>query len=402
MKILKTVLLSTTLMMGALSAAEQSAPLEANEDATTRAHAQYLEVFSKFQKFQSEVNATLIRILTRDAMGREHNEIELPNQEEGENLKLTVDSEMIDILRHLSLTIKGLVVRNDGLVAERDDLKAQLTAQTAANERLAEEKARAEEALKSLRSELAQGKEALRSKDEELKEAMACVVRLEEELKGAQASAREAGATAQADIEQLRRNLDAANKKAEALTAEVERLTTANKELTTSATTAEATAQRINSKVVLTAEQKAELKNLRKNDSNSDDSRVEYDPLLHTDQLARKSSEDLVATDDDKASNTSRSSSGSGDAPDAEDAARQQRIDELQAAIVKLGKRTWKGPVPDASKHCDYEKLKKYNEIQANGKKYNDAVNELARYGIIVSTDAAPASSSPSGKRRGK
>jgi chromosome segregation ATPase len=197
MKLFKTILLSTTLLMSVPFASgvvdDSSAASPARDNAIA-------ETGKRFLAYKTKTASTLLNVLTRDAGAS------IP-----EGIVLSADSNDVDVMKAIAATLKALTAKLKAMEATAQD--ATTTIQT-----LTEEQAAAAEALAAVRKELAAVIEAKTAVDEQLLTATGRVETLEAELAALKAGATEADGIARAKITGLEEALVAAQGEVTALT----------------------------------------------------------------------------------------------------------------------------------------------------------------------------------------
>ena len=207
MRLLKTVLLSTTLLMGVVSAADLSggAAQEASEGSAVE---DYIAIVKSSEDFKRKVVGGLLRTITKFT------------GESAESLAkkgLTPGSEVAPAL-------KALLSMLSAITGEKTDIASQLATATAANEKLTAEKAAAEAALVTATEQLAAVITAKDAVDEKLAAAGLKVAALTEELNTVKTAKEEAGRDATGVIERLTGELAAAKDNVVKLTTQVAEL----------------------------------------------------------------------------------------------------------------------------------------------------------------------------------
>ncbi len=196
MKLFKTILLSTTLLMSVPFASgvvdDSSAASPARDNAIA-------ETGKRFLAYKTKTASTLLNVLTRDAGAS------IP-----EGIVLSADSNDVDVMKAIAATLKALTAKLKAMEATAQD--ATTTIQT-----LTEEQAAAAEALAAVRKELAAVIEAKTAVEGQLVTATGRVETLEAELAALKAGATEADGIARAKITGLEEALVAAQGEVTAL-----------------------------------------------------------------------------------------------------------------------------------------------------------------------------------------
>ncbi|QOL20340.1 hypothetical protein [Candidatus Bodocaedibacter vickermanii] len=212
MKLLKTVLLSTSLLMSVPFAAD--APVTAAAVSTARLD-EVVATVKAFETYKGKNVEAVLRLLTRDAG------FSL------ETLGLTADSKYVDVLKKLSTVLKDFKTQlADGQTRQAETAGLLATA-TAANTTLTADKAAAEAALVVANAKL----EAVIAEkgvvDGQLAVASARVIELDAALVAETAAAETVGKKDADTIARLRSELAAAQEQVDALTAQAAALSTA-------------------------------------------------------------------------------------------------------------------------------------------------------------------------------
>ena len=198
MKLFKTILLSTTLLISVPFASgvvvdDSTAASPARDNAIA-------ETGKKFLAYQEKTAATLYRVLKRDAGDS------IP-----EGTVLSEDSNDLEVMRAIAATLQALTAKLKAMETTAQD--ATTTIQT-----LTDEQAAAAEALAAVRKELAAAKEELAAAKEELAAKEARVTELEGKLAAAVSEARTDGEVAIDTIKKLQDALTAAKSEVAELT----------------------------------------------------------------------------------------------------------------------------------------------------------------------------------------
>ncbi len=206
MKLLKAVLLSTSLLISVPFAAD--ATVTAADAASPGRLNEVVATLNAFETYKKQNEQAVTRFLTRDAG--------IPLEELG----LTAESKYVDVMRKLSTVLKDFKKQLAEATTTQAETAESLTRATAANEQLTAEKAAAERALAAANEKLATVTADKKIVDEQLAAAEAEVTRLAEVLTATEGAAEEAGRDATGVIERLTGELAAVTKERDELNAQ--------------------------------------------------------------------------------------------------------------------------------------------------------------------------------------
>lgn len=212
MKLLKTVLLSTSLLISATFAANADNVIDA--EASPGRRDEVLQTVRAFEAYKKQNAATVIRFLTRDA------------GLDSEALGLTAESNYVEIMKKLSAVLKDLTEELKETKTGQATTKEQLNTVTAANEKLTLEKEAVEKDLVAVREQLAAVTADKETAAKKIEAARAEVAHLETALEAEQAKATNASDEARTKIKELTAQLTAAKTEVTALTVRVAELDT--------------------------------------------------------------------------------------------------------------------------------------------------------------------------------
>lgn len=202
MKLLKTVLLSTSLLMSVPFAAH----VTVTDDAASPARAdEVLQTVQAFNQYKAKNEEIVLRLLTRDAGLSK------------EALGLTAESTYIDIMKKLSSVLKGLTAELRSAKEKQATTDNELTEGRDAHAKLTREKAALEAELKEANDKLEAVTKAKDDADRQLVIVGADVEQLTAALEATNAEATQAIKDSQAKIEKLTADLTAASKERDTL-----------------------------------------------------------------------------------------------------------------------------------------------------------------------------------------
>lgn len=222
MKLLKTALLSTILMMGSTygSGLEMHVLRDASAGEGDSA------------KTEAGTFADSLRAVREEAQTNLRVTIQITKKVYKGEVIIDNDGEYLSYLKALSKGVNALLKEKSDLISERNSLKAQLAVETEAKQKLEKEKEAVEKEIAALNAAKKSTDKQLLDKTKELDTATQRVSELGKILNKLEESATKADEKAQAHIQELTKERDAAAAGLEASKSEAKRLTAENQVLT--------------------------------------------------------------------------------------------------------------------------------------------------------------------------